>query len=349
MPNTLISIQKVPPAGTSGGSKDEGEEGFENRGEDSCEIVELPMTSEVRRRLRASDAQELALMLPTGSILHVGSTLYRDAHKTYVVTAAPEDVLVVRPKGALEAAQTGHLVGNLHRDIDLIAGEGGSEEGGSEIVALWTAPLEAQLRRAGLAVTREQRSFKGKPPGEHAHGVYTLNFEGLLDELLPPRYQDGAEVSAAPMRSAGLEYDAAGRVAWDRIWGSFRDLALAGGPTHRGTLLEPPTADEVQAHPEAYGSVVAEIERGVRLVTGLETVTSAALGWVGVRCHSEAMAVWLLRAIIVDNVMVRRQHALLFLPAGPNYRLDKEIKNVVTVIAKTHHYWAEHRPAHSEP
>jgi sirohydrochlorin cobaltochelatase len=34
---------------------------------------------------------------------------------------------------------------------------------------------------------------------------------------------------------------------------------------------------------------------------------------------------------------------VLFLPAGPTFRLDKEIKNVVTVIAKTHHYWKEHR------
>jgi len=31
------------------------------------------------------------------------------------------------------------------------------------------------------------------------------------------------------------------------------------------------------------------------------------------------------------------------LPAGPAFRLDKEIKNVITVVAKTHHYWTEHR------
>ena len=30
------------------------------------------------------------------------------------------------------------------------------------------------------------------------------------------------------------------------------------------------------------------------------------------------------------------------MPAGPNYRLEKEIKNVVTVIAKTCHYFADH-------
>lgn len=147
------------------------------------------------------------------------------------------------------------------------------------------------------------------------------------------------------MRSAGLEYDAAGRVSWNSMWGSFCAMALAGGPTHRGMLLEPPTADEVRAQPEAYEAVVAEIERGVRLVTNLETVKSESLGWVGVKCRGEAMAVWLLRAIIVENVMVRRQHDLIFLPAGPSYRLEKEIKNVITVIAKTNHYWTEHLTA----
>jgi sirohydrochlorin cobaltochelatase len=30
------------------------------------------------------------------------------------------------------------------------------------------------------------------------------------------------------------------------------------------------------------------------------------------------------------------------LPAAPDFRLDKEIKNVITVIAKTTHYWMGH-------
>jgi hypothetical protein len=50
----------------------------------------------------------------------------------------------------------------------------------------------------------------------------------------------------------------------------------------------------------------------------------------------------LLRAIVVENVCVRREESVLFLPAGPAFRLDKEIKNVITVVAKTHHYWREH-------
>ena len=54
------------------------------------------------------------------------------------------------------------------------------------------------------------------------------------------------------------------------------------------------------------------------------------------------MAGWLLRAIVMENVSARAEGPLLDLPAGPAYRLEKEIKNVVTVIAKTCHYWTGH-------
>lgn len=160
---------------------------------------------------------------------------------------------------------------------------------------------------------------------------------------LPPRYRSGREVSATPMGSAPLRMTEDGQVAWDQMWIDFCDLALAGGPPHRGTLLEPVSTAEVIAHEDAYERVVAEIERGLHLVTGLLTVRSEAPGWVGLVCADEEMAIWLLRAISAENVSVRREGAILFLPAGPAFRLEEEIKNVVTVVAKTHHYWSEHR------
>jgi hypothetical protein len=162
-------------------------------------------------------------------------------------------------------------------------------------------------------------------------------------DVLPPRYQQGTTVSAAPMGSAPLRYTDDGQVAWDQMWTAFCDLALAGGPRHRDTLLEPATPEEVRAAHDVYECVLAEIERGLQLVTGLPTARSARPGWVGLQCDDEAMARWLLRAIAEENVSIRREGTVLFLPAGPAFRLDKEIKNVVTVIAKTHHYWKEHR------
>lgn len=315
----LIRIDRLSPAPVGG-----------------LEPVELPMTAEDRRRVRrrivAGDGQEFALALPTGTVLHVGSALFQTDTTAYVVTAAAEDTLVVKPRTVREAARVGHLVGNLHRDLDIMD---------DELVTLWTGPLETRLRKEGFIVTRDQRPFQGRPPSEHSHGGETPSFESRMDAALPPQYRERA-ANPAPMGSAGLVYDDAGQVAWNRMWGSFCDLALAGGPTHRGTLLEPPIPDEVKAQPEAYEKVVAELERAVPLVTGLETVKSANPGWVGVRCRDEAMAVWLLRAVIVENVMVRRQGSVLFLPAGPGYKLEKEIKNVVTALAKTHHYFTEH-------
>lgn len=166
-----------------------------------------------------------------------------------------------------------------------------------------------------------------------------------LAALLPPRYQNlpsGANISAAPMPAAELIYDAQGRVAWDEIWGSFCDLALAGGPPHRGTLLEPANLEAITADPEGYQRVVAELERGITLVTKLPTVRSKAPGWVGMQCESETMALWLLRAIVVENISVRREDTVLYFPAGADYRIGEEIKNVITVAAKTCHYWDEH-------
>lgn len=172
----------------------------------------------------------------------------------------------------------------------------------------------------------------------HQHG----NGHAATPDLLPPRYQDGQPVSAAPMGAAPLRFDLDGNVAWDQIWTDFCDLALAGGPSHRGTLLEPVTPEAVRADLAGYERVLAELERGLRMVTDLPTVRSQAPGWIGVVCQSEEMALWMLRAIVVENISVRREGTVLFLPAGPDFRLEHEIKNVITAVAKTYHYWTEH-------
>jgi hypothetical protein len=161
--------------------------------------------------------------------------------------------------------------------------------------------------------------------------------------ILPEEYQDTYEdVLPVSMGSAALRLGADGQVAWDEMWESFCDLAMAGGPPHKGTLLEPATGAEVDAEPERYAQVVDEICRGVRLVTGLDVSRAPAPGWVRLRCLDEGMARWLLRAIVIENVSAHADGAALDLPAGPHFRLEKEIKNVVTVAAKTCHYWLGH-------
>jgi sirohydrochlorin cobaltochelatase len=178
----------------------------------------------------------------------------------------------------------------------------------------------------------------------HGHGPgIGVRPDRRIDALLPPRYRDpGLVVSSAPMGAAPLLRDADGRVAWDAMWQGFCELALAGGPPHRGTLLEALTPGEALADPARYAEVQAELARGIQMITGLPVVVDGAPGWIGVRCADEEMAIWLMRAIVVENVMVRREGSVLFLPAGSRFTLDNEIKNVVTAVAKTHHYWTEH-------
>jgi urease accessory protein len=126
--------------------------------------VELPMTAHDRRRVRrlvdAPDGARLALELATGTVLTPGQVLHRGGGRCYVVTAAPEDVIVARPRTLDEAARVGHLIGNLHRDLEADAGV---------VVALADAALADRLRRAGVPFDLERRAFHGKAPGEHAH------------------------------------------------------------------------------------------------------------------------------------------------------------------------------------
>lgn len=180
----------------------------------------------------------------------------------------------------------------------------------------------------------------------------TADQQRALEELdfrlrivLPEEYQDTYEtMEPTPMGSAGLKYAADGTVAWNEIWGSFCDLAMAGGPPHKGTLLAAGTPAEIAANPDRYREVVDEICRAITMVTEMVAREAPEPGWIRVRAFSDIMAGWLVRAIGTENVAVHADGLSVDLPASPAFRLEKEIKNVVTVIAKTSHYWTSHMP-----
>ena len=175
--------------------------------------------------------------------------------------------------------------------------------------------------------------------------VIQTELDRRLRILLPPEYHDSyARLEATPMRSADLAYDAEGRVAWDQIWQKFCALAMAGGPPHKGRLLGPGAPEAICAEPAGYLDVIEELGRGITLASELPADDSPNLGWIRVQCHSEVMAAWMLRAVTMENVAVRAEGRALDLPAAPDFRLDKEVKNVVTVVAKTCHYWMGHVP-----
>src|SRR6476660_9940611 len=142
IPIRLLRLNAEPPAGLP--------------------VVELPMSAHDRRRVRrlveAPDGVVLALELPTGTILHPGQLLHHDAEDAYVVSAADEEVLVVRPRDIAEAARVAHLIGNMHRDIHVAT---------NEIVALADDVLADRIRKIGAPVSRARRPFHGRAPGEH--------------------------------------------------------------------------------------------------------------------------------------------------------------------------------------
>jgi urease accessory protein len=150
----VIIVSELPDTGAL---RDSGTDAHDVR-------IELPMTAHDRRRVRrivdAPDGARLALELPTGTVLTPGQVLHRAGGRSYVVGAAPEDVIVARPRDLDEAARLGHLIGNLHRDL---------EARGGAIVALADPALADRLRRAGVPFDLERRAFHGRAPGEHAH------------------------------------------------------------------------------------------------------------------------------------------------------------------------------------
>jgi len=174
------------------------------------------------------------------------------------------------------------------------------------------------------------------------HGVLEA-LEVRLRIILPEEYQDCYdELEPVSMGSAGLKYGSDGKVAWDEIWEHFCDLAMAGGPPHKGTLLEPGSREQIDVEFDRYRKVVDEICRGVGMVTDLKVEPAPTPGWVRVECADDGMAGWLVRAIVMENISVRLAGTVIDFPAGPGYRIEKEIKNVITVMAKTSHYWLEH-------
>ncbi len=172
-------------------------------------------------------------------------------------------------------------------------------------------------------------------------GLDKLN--ARLRVLLPEQYQESYQsVQPVSMGSAGLKFAPDGQVAWDEIWQTFCDLAMAGGPPHKGALLGPGDPSAIAARQSAYDAVAEEICRGIWLAADLPAQLDSHPGWVRVQCHNSTMADWLMRAIVMENVAARASGVMLYLPAAPHFRIEKELKNVVTVIAKTAHYWMGH-------
>jgi sirohydrochlorin cobaltochelatase len=171
---------------------------------------------------------------------------------------------------------------------------------------------------------------------DHHHGLRGSSPVALVGV---PRAVDDATPG---MGAAELRFRPDGTVHWGAMWQDFCELALTGGPPVRNTMLTSavrfPTRD-LPAH-----EVAAEIARGIAETTALAVTDWSQPGWLGFACDDERMAVWVAAAIIIENVVARFAGRTVYVPVAADWRLNSEIKNIITAVAKTCHYWAEHRP-----
>lgn len=160
---------------------------------------------------------------------------------------------------------------------------------------------------------------------------------------LPESHKNGAPPPktdpSAPMPAGPIVYREDGRIDWSNMWDSFCVLAQDGGPPHRGDLLQAPTNPDI--HSPNYHFAVAEIARGLDEVCGL-TAVPAEPGWLQIQCPTAGQARWLAEAIVQENVQARHEGSFLLVPVGDQFELKHEIKNVITAVAKTTHYWQAH-------
>jgi hypothetical protein len=156
-----------------------------------------------------------------------------------------------------------------------------------------------------------------------------------LREVIEP-----GPAAGAPMSSAPFIWRPDGRPDWRAMWSGFCELALFGGPPHRG----PESALVALAIPGTSSDgpgAIEEIRRGIWETTGLYS-EPAPPGWLAITCESSRMAAWLCATIILENVDARCDEERLLVPADPSFTLADQVKSVITVVAKTHHYWSAH-------
>ncbi len=147
-----------------------------------------------------------------------------------------------------------------------------------------------------------------------------------------------------PMAAAPIKYRDDGEVDWANMWESFCGLALEGGPPHRSDDAAIPMQINANSQHPNYMQVYAELCRGIYEVSGLSAHMSDATEWLAIECPIVGQAQWLAGAINQEHVAAQANGQQLWVPIHQDFSLKSEIKSVITVVAKTTHYWTEHLP-----
>src|SRR5262249_35165698 len=122
----------------------------------------------------------------------------------------------------------------------------------------------------------------------------------------------------APMSAAPFLLREDGRPDWGAMWSSFCELALYGGPPHRGpdNPLRAPEASAADSASEA--AMVEEMRRGIWETTGLYAEPTGG-GWLAVACGTRAMGARLCATLLLQNPEGRGGEDRRPGPPGPRH------------------------------
>ena len=208
--------------------------------------------------------------------------------------------------------------------------------------------LEFDRTRELRALCQSYAAYLGEP----VEFIWTRpELAGLARDAVEPMAGDSPIETLQPFRvqtegmpAAALVTAEDGRPDWSAMWDSFCELAFFGGPPHRGDEARVRALAEIP-RPVADGEfdAIAEIRRGIYLTTGLFSELSEQPGWLAVSCRSTKHAAWMCACILLENVEARMDdEGRLLVPASASFTLKDQVKSVITVVAKVHHYWEMH-------
>ena len=126
----------------------------------------LPFDARGKSRLAATldNGEEVALVMPRGTVLADGDMLVADDGGFVRVIAATQDVLVVRAPSVRLLTRAAYHLGNRHTPVEV----------GADYLKLEADPvLKDMLKRLGVLVAHESQPFQpetGAYGGGHKHG-----------------------------------------------------------------------------------------------------------------------------------------------------------------------------------
>lgn len=134
-----------------------------------------------RRRVTTRAGREVALALPTGSVLRAGDVVLVEPEWYLAIEAAPEPVLAVSPRDAAEAVRVAFEVGNRHFALAL---------DGAELLVPDDSAMTQMMDRLGVAWRRQQAVFE--PVGAaHRHEAGASPIDGHRHPTLAQAHEHG--------------------------------------------------------------------------------------------------------------------------------------------------------------